>query len=256
MFEWKEEDERMTRLTCEEIPKYVDISLVRTDVTYKEMELLEQIAKKYNFVCTFVMPCFVEEFFVKMKNSGVMVGGVVGFPSGAESTEIKIAQAKEWKRIGCQEVDMVINVGALRSGDYNRVKADIKAIVDTVYPTPVKSILEVAYLTDEEISIASKLAVEAGVTFVKSGTGWAGKPTTVETIKIMKEAVGDKALIKAAGGVRTLEVLEAMMDEGCTRFGIGLKSALSILKEAYDRDGIPFEDEELLANFDAKLAQY
>lgn len=249
--------ERMVKLSYKDVPKYVDISLVRTDVTYKEMELLEKIAKKYNFVCTFVMPCFTEEFFERMKGSGVMVGGVAGFPSGAEPTAIKVAQAKEWKRIGCQEVDMVINVGALRSGDYDRVKADIKAIVDAVSPTPVKSILEIAYLTDEEITIACKLAVEAGVTFVKSGTGWAsGKVTTVDTIKVMKAAVGDKALIKAAGGVRSLAVLEAMMDEGCTRFGIGLKSALSILKEAYERDGVEFEDNELLENFDALLAEY
>ncbi len=245
------------KVNHENIVDYIDISLVRTDVTYQEMELLAHIAKKYKFICTFVMPCFVEEFFEKMKGSGVMVGGVVGFPSGAESTANKVAQAKEWKRVGCQEVDMVINVGALRSGDYDRVKADIKAVVDAVTPTPVKSILEIAYLTDEEITIASKLAVEAGVTFVKSGTGWASnKSTTVDTIKVMKAAVGDSARIKAAGGVRTLETLEAMMDEGCTRFGIGLKSALSILKEAYDRDGVPFEDEDLLANFDAKLAQY
>jgi deoxyribose-phosphate aldolase len=108
----------------------------------------------------------------------------------------------------------------------------------------VKSILECAYLTDDQIKRACIAAVDAGVAFVKSGTGWAAKPTTVENIKLMKEAVNGKAQIKAAGGVRSLAILEDMYNAGCTRFGIGLTSALAILKEACDRDGVVFKRED------------
>lgn len=126
---------------------------------------------------------------------------------------------------------MVINVGALKSGAYDRVRDDIKAVVG-VCNVPVKSILEVAYLTEDEIRIASRLAVEAGVSFVKTGTGWAGKPTTVETIRIIKSEIGDAARIKAAGGVRELSTLLEMVEAGCSRFGIGLNSAIKILEQA------------------------
>ncbi len=244
------------RLSYEEIPRIIDISSVRTDVTYDELKLNAHIAQKYNFVCTFAMPCFTAQLRELVTSPTVMVGGVAGFPSGADTTEIKVECAKRMKALGCDEVDMVINVGALISGDYELVKNDIKAVVAAIYPTPVKSILEIAYLSDEEIKMGSKLAVESGVAYVKTGTGWASKPTTIETIKIMKEVVGDRAKIKAAGGVRTLADLEAMVDAGCDRFGISIKSALSILKEAYEREGKVFEDANLVANFDVHTAIY
>ncbi len=246
----------MINISCKEIPKYIDISLVRTDVSDKEIELLIEMAKKYKFICIFVMPCFTKELCERLKGSNVLVGGVAGFPSGGDLTEIKVANSIKMKEFGCDEIDMVINVGALKSGDYDVVKNDIKAVVDAVYPTPVKSILEIAYLTDEEIAKGCELAVEAGVTFVKSGTGWAQKPTTVHTIEVMANAVQGKAKIKAAGGIRTLEDLETMFAAGCTRFGISLKSALSILKSAYEREGLAFEDNAILENFDEMIVSY
>lgn len=231
------------RVSYKDLPKYIDISAVRTNVAYDEVAEVARIAKKYHFICAFAMPCFTERLGEMLKGSGVMLGGAVGFPSGADCTEEKVSCAKRMVEIGCDEVDMVINVGALISGDYEAVYNDIKAVVDAVKPTPVKSILEIAYLTDEQITKACQIAVEAGVTFVKSGTGWASKPTTVDTVKVMKAAVGDRAKVKAAGGVRTLATIEEMMDEGCVRFGIGLSSALKILKEAYEREGIPFDED-------------
>ena len=126
---------------------------------------------------------------------------------------------------------MVINVGAMKSGMYDLVFEDIKAVVDIAGKTPVKSILEVAYLTDYEIQKASELAVKAGVTFVKTGTGWSNKPSTVEHIRLIKQTVGDAAKIKAAGGVRDMETIEAMINAGCSRFGLGINTILSITKE-------------------------
>lgn len=231
------------QLSYKEIPKLIDISAVRTNVTYDEIEEVARIAKKYHFVCAFTMPCFTAKLAELLKGSDVALGGAAGFPSGADCTEEKVSCALREKELGCDEIDMVINVGALLSGDYDLVKSDIKAVVDAVYPIPVKSILEIAYLTDEQIVKACELAMEAGVSFVKSGTGWAKKPTTLETVEIMKGAVGENIKVKAAGGVRSLATLEEMVDVGCSRFGISLKSALQILKEAYDREGIPFDEE-------------
>ncbi len=244
------------KYSYKEIPRLIDISAVRTDVSYSELKLMAQIAEKYDFVCVFAMPALTKQLRELITKPSVMVGGVAGFPSGGDLTELKVADAKKMVELGCNEVDMVINVSALLSGDYEAVEQDIKAVVDAVKPTPVKAILEIAYLTDEQIAMGSKLAVNAGVTFVKSGTGWAQKPTTVDTIKIMSKAADGKAKIKAAGGVRSLAILEEMTDAGCTRFGISLKSALSILKEAYERDGVEFPDSDLLENFDAAKAAY
>lgn len=231
------------QLSYNEIPGLIDISAVRTNVTYDEIEEVARMARKYHFICAFTMPCFIGKLAELLKGSDVMLGGPAGFPSGADCTEEKVSCAIREKILGCDEIDMVINVGSLISGDYGVVKNDIKAVVDAVYPTPVKAILETAYLTDDQIVKACELSIEAGVTFVKSGTGWANKPTTLETIEIMKGAVGERVKIKAAGGVRSLATLETMYDAGCSRFGISLKSALMILKEAYDREGIPFEEE-------------
>jgi len=219
-----------------EIPKLIDISAVRANVTYDEVEALANTAKKFGFVCAFTMPCFTLNLISLLKGSPVLVGGATGFPSGADCTEEKVSCAIREKEMGCDEIDMVINIGALLSGDDDRVRSDIRAVVEAVSPLPVKAILEVAYLTNHQIIKACELAVEAGVAFVKSGTGWASAPTTLEHIKIMKQTVGDRARIKAAGGVRTLTCLEDMAEAGCSRFGISVSSALSILKEAYVRD--------------------
>ena len=140
--------------------------------------------------------------------------------------------------MGVDELDMVINIGAAKSGRFDLVEQDIRAVVETAEGRyPVKSILEIAYLTDDEICRASEAAVRAGVTYVKTGTGWANKPTTVDTIRLIRHAIGDSAKIKAAGGVRTLDTMLAMIDEGCDRFGIGLRSIISIMKEVDQRLG-------------------
>ncbi|MCT4599082.1 MAG: deoxyribose-phosphate aldolase [Vallitalea sp.] len=234
----------MTKLSVEEIPRLIDISAVRTDVTLDEVNEIVEIAKKYNFICTFVMPCFTGILINELKNDdNILVGGVVGFPSGADLTKTKVDTAISMIQAGCDEIDMVINVGALKSEEYDLVYDDIKSVVDVAGDIPVKAIIEIAYLTDDEIKIASKLAVKAGVTYVKTGTGWATKPSTVNTVKIIKEVVKDDALIKVAGGVRSLATLEEMYHAGARRFGISMSSALKILKEAYERENMVFDEE-------------
>lgn len=222
----------------ENIARRVDVSGVRTDVTLSELNQIVAAAKHYQFICAFAMPCFTRQLVEMLADEpAIHVGATIGFPSGADSTFIKLASAKEQMAMGVDEMDMVINVGALKSGRYDLVENDIRVIVDTACGMPVKSILEIAYLTDDEICRGAEIAVKAGVTYVKTGTGWAGKPTTVETIKLIKKTIGNSALIKAAGGVRTLDTMLQMINEGCERFGIGLKSIMSIMKEVDARLG-------------------
>ena len=220
------------------IARMVDISGVRADVTLTELNRIVAAAKHYRFICAFAMPCFTRRLVELLQEEpDILVGGTVGFPSGADTTTLKVANAKEQLAAGVDELDMVINIGALKSGLYNTVYDDIHAVVSTAAGKPTKCILEIAYLTDDEIRKGAELAVRAGIDYVKTGTGWAGKPTTVETINIIRDTIGNSAKIKAAGGVRTLDTMLAMVDAGCSRFGIGLRSIMSIMKEVDARLG-------------------
>lgn len=221
------------------IHRRVDISGVRADVSMQELEKIAEAAKHYQFICAFALPSFTPYLINLLKDEpAVHVGATIGFPSGSETSFLKVASAKEQIAMGVDELDMVINIGAAKSGRFDLVEKDIRAVVEAADGRfPVKSILEIAYLTDDEIKYCSEAAVRAGVTYVKTGTGWANKPTTVDTIRLIKSTIGDAALIKAAGGVRTLDTMLEMIDEGCDRFGIGLRSIMSIMKEVDERLG-------------------
>ena len=229
------------RISYTEIPALVDVSCVRANVSYGEVRQVAEAAGKYGFICAFAMPCATKMMKEYLAGSGVRLGGVAGFPSGADTMEQKVDCAKYMASLGCDEIDMVINVGALISDDCDYVEREIRAVVDAASPIPVKAILECAYLDEGQIRRACEAAVSGGVAFVKSGTGWASEPTTVEVVRIMKSAVGDRASVKAAGGVRSLEILEDMYEAGCRRFGISLSSALTIMRESCERDGVPFD---------------
>ncbi|NTW71178.1 MAG: deoxyribose-phosphate aldolase [Eubacteriaceae bacterium] len=234
---------KLFEIDLKKIGRIIDVSAVRTDVTMDEVDKMIEIVKKYNCVCASPMPWITKYTLDKLKDTpDAVVTGVVSFPGGGETTFIKVATAKDMISLGCRELDMVMNVSALKSGMYDLVRDDMKAVVDAAGDVPVKSILEICYLTEDEIKRGSELAVEAGITFVKTGTGWGPKPTTVDTIKLIKSVIGNSAYIKAAGGVRDLDTLLEMREAGCDRFGIGVRSALTILSEAYSRAGIITKD--------------
>lgn len=215
------------------LPRMIDLSCVKADSTIEEMNKMVDLAKKYNFVCCFAMPYYTEWLIEKLKDfPETVIGGAVGFPHGNDLTEIKVLSAVTQKNLGCKEIDMVQNITALKNGDYDEVAKDIKAVKNAIGDTPLKVILEVSYLTDDEICRASEIAVESGALFVKTGTGWGNKPTTVDHIKLIHKTIGNSAKIKAAGGVRDLNTIMEMIDAGCSRFGIGVNSSIGILKEA------------------------
>lgn len=218
--------------TSNSIARMIDISAVRADSTQTEIELILEAAKTYPFICIFVMPGMIDGIKERVRQlPGVGIGGIVGFPSGGETTRTKCSEAQEMKDKGCDEIDMVMNIGQLKSGMYEQVKEDILAVKQVVSPLPLKVIIEVPLLTDEEIVKASQIVCDCQVAFLKTGTGWAGS-TTMHHIEVIKSTVGDSIPLKVAGGVRSLKTLNEMRAKGVSRFGIGYKSAIQIIEEA------------------------
>ena len=223
-------------ISSREIARLIDISAVRADSTRQDVEDIIDGAIKHNFICVFPMPGMLPLVFEKLKDHPqIGIGGVVGFPSGGETTASKLFQAKELKEAGCNEIDMVLNIGKLKSGMLNDIEDEIRQIKAAVSPLPLKVIMEVVLLTDEEIKTASSIILKAGADYIKTGTGWAGA-TTLHHIDLIKETVGDTIKLKVAGGVRTLDTLLEMYQMGVSRFGIGYKSALSIMEECINRE--------------------
>ena len=220
------------KLTVAQLARMIDLSAVRADVEMAEVCRLADVARQYRCVCAFVMPCYLPELKRLLADApDVGIGGVVGFPSGAPSTATKAAEAREQAAQGATELDMVINIGMLRSGRDKYVEDDIRAVVEAAGGLPVKAILEAHYLSDEQIVRACGIAVRAGAAFVKTGTGWAETGATLHNVALIKSAVGDKAQVKAAGGVRDLDTVVEMIRRGVSRFGVGLDSGVKILHE-------------------------
>lgn len=222
-----------------QLARMLDLSAVRTDVDLTEVHELAATAKRYHCICAFVLPCYVPELKRLLADApDVGVGAVAGFPSGAASTATKAAEARDQIAQGAAEVDMVINVGMLRSGRDQYVEDDIRAVVEAARGVPLKVILEAHYLTDDQIVRGSQLAVRAGAAYVKTGTGWAPTGATLHNVQLIKSAIGDAAQIKAAGGVRDLETIVQMFRLGVTRFGVGLAAAVKILEQCAAQGGI------------------
>lgn len=214
-----------------QVNRMIDVSAVRADATWEEIDEMISIVKEYNCICASPMPWATEYTIKQLKDyPETVVTGVVSFPSGAETTDIKVKMTKSLIEMGCKEIDMVMNISAFLSGHYEYVQKDIEAVVNAAAPWPTKVIIEVAYLTDDQIIKASQLIMDAKAAFVKTGTGWANKPTEARHIELIKNVVKDNVKIKAAGGIRSIDDVEAMYKLGCNRFGLGVRTATKILK--------------------------
>lgn len=199
--------------------QYIDHTVLKIDTTRDTVKRFCDEAKQYQFASVCVNPYNVAYAAEQLKGSPVKVAAVVGFPLGANKTAIKAAEAKEAIRDGAGEIDMVMNVAALKDGDLDYVLADMAAVVQASHPDAcVKVILETAILTPEEITTASRLAVQAGADFVKTCTGFNGE-ATVEAVRLMKAAVGDRCRIKASTGINNRQICDKFLAEGATRFG-------------------------------------
>lgn len=229
----KLEIKTMNDLRLEKLSEVIDISCVKSNHTLEDLNQMIAAANKYKFICAFALPSMTPYLIENLKGkSSTRVGGTVGFPSGCDTTESKVFQAGQLLEMGCDELDMVINITQLKIHNDEFVYQDIKAVVDTAQGIPVKTILEVMLLTEEEIITACRIAERAGAAFIKTGTGWCSEPTGVQHIKLIKSVIGPRTKIKAAGGIRNLSGLLEMQKAGCDRFGISVNSALHIMEEA------------------------
>lgn len=220
------------RYLNKDFPRMIDISAVKTDSTWDEVMQSVEAAKRYHIKCVFAMPLFTPTLKEMLADTpDVLLGGTAGFPSGEDTTATKVAATKELLQMGCDEIDIVIAVGALKSGKDQYVYDDIRAVREVVVGKPLKTILEVTCLTDDEIKRGAEIAVRAGANYVKTGTGWMPNPTTLHHVRLIRETIGDAAKIKAAGGVNSLEFIDELIGAGCSRFGLSYKKTINFLKQ-------------------------
>lgn len=227
------------KLTVSEIAQMIDLSCVRTTSNQSDIVKMVDAARRHNFGQVSVMQCFIPYTRQLLQGSPhIHVVGNVSFPSGSDSTTIKAAQAREMVEAGCDEIDIVINVGLLRSGMFAAVEEDLKIAIAAARPLPVKIIIEVMVLTPEEIRTACEICLRLGADYIKTGTGWAQRGTTVEDVQMIKAIVGDRARIKASGGIRNLDMLVGLYQAGARRFGVNLKSGIDIVEECLAIGGV------------------
>jgi deoxyribose-phosphate aldolase len=210
----------------------IDHTLLKPDASQDEIARLCYEARKYRFASVCVNPAYVKLCSQLLKDSGVAVCTVVGFPLGATPTDVKVFEAQQAVREGASEIDMVINVGGLKSRDFELVERDIASVVrvSRAGNALVKVIIEAALLTDEEKVIACQLAKVAGADFVKTSTGFGPGGATAEDVALMRRVVGPTIGVKAAGGIRTLAEAQKMIAAGASR--IGASASVKIMQEA------------------------
>ncbi|MCX7710338.1 MAG: deoxyribose-phosphate aldolase [Clostridia bacterium] len=214
------------------LAKMMDHTVLKPETTRATIEKFCSEAREHGFASVCINPCHVKYAYELLRDSGVKVCTVVGFPLGASTTDVKAFETKNAVDNGAQEIDMVINIGALKDKRYEYVLEDIEAVVKAAGKVIVKVIIETSALSDEEKVIACQLAVKAGAAFVKTSTGFGSGGATVEDVTLMKKTVGDKALIKASTGVKTREFVEELIQAGAVRFGTS--SGISICSEEQD----------------------
>lgn len=209
----------------------IDHTLLKADATRDQVAKLCAEAVKYGFCSVMVNSSNVAQCVSLFSGSNVLVGTVIGFPLGATTSTAKVAEAVDALRLGAKELDMVINIGALKSGERTLVAAEIKSLADVAHRSGaiLKVIIETALLSTEEKILACQLSLEAGADFVKTSTGFSSAGATIADVQLMRGVVGNKTGVKAAGGIRTAADLRAMVEAGANR--VGASASVAIVKE-------------------------
>lgn len=209
--------------------KMIDNTVLKADTPLETVKRICDEAMEYGFASVCINPCHVAYCADYLKDSDVNVCTVIGFPLGANTSAVKAFETKDAIANGADEIDMVMNIGALKDKNYDLVRDDVKAVVEAANGTLVKVILETCLLTEDEIKKACELCVEAKADYVKTSTGFSTRGATIEDVRIMKEAVHGKAKVKAAGGVRTPEDMVKIVAAGADR--IGTSAGCSLVKK-------------------------
>ena len=209
--------------------KMIDHTVLKADTPLETVKRICDEAMEYGFASVCINPCHVAYCADYLKDSDVNVCTVIGFPLGANTSAVKVFETKDAIANGADEIDMVMNIGALKDKNYDLVRDDVKAVVEAANGTLIKVILETCLLTEDEIKKACELCVEAKADYVKTSTGFSTRGATIEDVRIMKEAVHGKAKVKAAGGVRTPEDMVKIVAAGADR--IGTSAGCSLVKK-------------------------
>lgn len=229
------------KITRERLAKLIDHTVVRPYATEGDVRKACDEAKRHGFASVCVNPCYVSLASRLLRGTGIGVCVVIGFPFGATLPSVKAFEAKEVIRRGADEIDVVINIGALKSGNYDLVRRDIESVVEVAKARGVltKVIIEACYLTDEEKEAACKVAKDAGADFIKTSTGYGPAGATVHDVKLIRAVVGDEMGIKASGGISDAERAVAMIRAGATRIGTsnGVRVVESLTGDAYSDQG-------------------
>lgn len=212
-----------------EINRYIDHTILKATATEEDIIELCKEAKEYDFFSVCVNSGYVSLAAKQLKGSNVKVCTVVGFPLGAMSTDAKIFETRQALQDGAEEVDMVLNIGELKSRNFKKIEEEIAAIKKEAGDKVLKVIIETCYLTPQEIMLASEIAVKAKADFVKTSTGFGIDGARMENIELMKKAVDGQAKIKASGGIKNLDTALSFIEAGVER--IGTSSGVSIVKE-------------------------
>jgi deoxyribose-phosphate aldolase len=210
----------------EKIARLIDHTLLKPETTNDDLRQVCEEARKWNFATVCVNAANIPLVARELKGSGVKPIAVVGFPLGASTGAAKAFEAREAVRNGAQEIDTVINIGALKSKDYATVLDDLCKVVQASKPKPVKVILETSMLNNEQKTIGCALSKAAGAAFVKTSTGFGGGGATVEDVLLMRNVVGDDMLVKASGGMRSREDVDKMVKAGANRIGASASVAI------------------------------
>jgi deoxyribose-phosphate aldolase len=215
-----------SKYTLAQVAKTIDSALLKPEMTIEEVIAGCTMAKKYHVASICCRPADVALVAQQLKGSDVLVGTVVGFPHGSSSAKVKAFETALAVEEGAVEIDMVINIGYMKSGMYDAVRDEIAGVVKAAAGYPVKVILENAYLTKEEIVTACHLSEEAGAAYVKTSTGFAPTGATLEDVKLMRASVSPAMKVKSAGGVKNLDMLLEFMDAGVDRSGASATAAM------------------------------
>ncbi len=211
-----------------DLAAHVDISCVQAQHDRSDVEELARRAVEGGFVSAHVLPSWLPVLRDLLEGTGVLAGAPVGFPSGGSTTATKVTEARELLELGVQELDVVVAVGRLRSGEIPFVTDQLARVVEAVDGrVPLRAILEVGHLDEAAIRRGVDAAVTAGVPWIKTGTGWSGRPTTVEHIRVIADQAAGRAALKAAGGIRDIDTVRAMAALGVTRFGMNADAAVT-----------------------------
>lgn len=219
------------KLTQSQLAKYMDHTLLKADATAAQVDAVVAEAIGYGTASVCINPYWVARVHAALQGTDIATCTVIGFPLGAATTAAKVFEARDAIAQGADEIDMVINIGELKAGDDDAVRADIRAVADAVHESGglLKVIVETALLTDEEKVRASRLTVEGGADFVKTSTGFASAGATASDVRLMRKTVGADFGVKAAGGIHDLADAYAMIEAGADRLGVS--ASVAILEE-------------------------